>query len=174
MLLLVDKPSIQYVVEEAVASGIEDILIVTGRGKQAIEDHFDCSVELEQLLTDKGDEDKLGWSGPSPTWLRSTTSARRPRSASATPSASPSSTSATSRSPSCWATTSSTRAPSCSDLITSFERHGTSVVAAMEVERSQIKAYGCVAPADEVEPGLLRMADIVEKPAPEEAPRPWP
>ena len=48
------------------------------------------------------------------------------------------------------------------DLITSFERHGTSVVAAMEVERSQIKAYGCVAPADEVEPGLFRMADIVE------------
>ena len=59
MLPLVDKPSIQYVIEEAVGAGIEDILIVTGRGKQAIEDHFDRSVELEQLLTDKGDEDKL-------------------------------------------------------------------------------------------------------------------
>ena len=113
MLPLVDKPSIQYVIEEAVASGIEDILIVTGRGKQAIEDHFDRSVELEQLLTDKGDEDKLELVRPSPTWPRSTTSARRPRSASATPSAWPSSTSATSRSPSCWATTSSTRARSC-------------------------------------------------------------
>ncbi|HEV3464795.1 MAG TPA: sugar phosphate nucleotidyltransferase, partial [Actinomycetota bacterium] len=55
MLPLVDKPSIQYVIEEAVDAGIEDILIVTGRGKQAIEDHFDRSVELEQLLTDKGD-----------------------------------------------------------------------------------------------------------------------
>ena len=46
MLPLVDKPVIQYVVEEAVASGIEDIIVVTGRGKRAIEDHFDVSVEL--------------------------------------------------------------------------------------------------------------------------------
>lgn len=51
MLPLVDKPIIQYVVEEAVASGIEDILIITGRGKRAIEDHFDRSVELETVLT---------------------------------------------------------------------------------------------------------------------------
>ncbi len=50
MLPLVDKPIIQYVVEEAVASGIEDILIITGRGKRAIEDHFDRSVELERAL----------------------------------------------------------------------------------------------------------------------------
>lgn len=50
MLPLVDKPIIQYVVEEAIASGIEDILIITGRGKRAIEDHFDRSVELETVL----------------------------------------------------------------------------------------------------------------------------
>jgi UTP--glucose-1-phosphate uridylyltransferase len=50
MLPVVDKPTIQYVVEEAVASGIEDILIVTGRGKRAIEDHFDRSIELEAHL----------------------------------------------------------------------------------------------------------------------------
>ncbi len=50
MLPIVDTPIIQYVVEEAVASGIEDILIVTGRHKRAIEDHFDCSVELEYML----------------------------------------------------------------------------------------------------------------------------
>lgn len=50
MLPVVDKPTIQYVVEEAVASGIDDILIVTGRGKRAIEDHFDKSFELEYLL----------------------------------------------------------------------------------------------------------------------------
>lgn len=54
MLPLVDKPVIQYVVEEAVASGIRDILIVTGRGKRALEDHFDRSVELELLLDRKG------------------------------------------------------------------------------------------------------------------------
>ncbi len=50
MLPIIDKPGIQYIVEEAVASGIEDILIVTGKGKRAIEDHFDSNYELEQIL----------------------------------------------------------------------------------------------------------------------------
>jgi len=54
MLPLVDKPLIQYAVEEAVASGIEDIIIITGRGKRAIEDHFDRSVELEENLHGSG------------------------------------------------------------------------------------------------------------------------
>lgn len=54
MLPIVDKPTIQYIVEEAVESGIEDILIVTGKGKRAIEDHFDNSFELEQNLLEKG------------------------------------------------------------------------------------------------------------------------
>lgn len=54
MLPLIDKPLVQYVVEEAVASGIEQILFVTGRGKRAIEDHFDHAFELESLLEDKG------------------------------------------------------------------------------------------------------------------------
>jgi UTP--glucose-1-phosphate uridylyltransferase len=56
MLPLVDKPVIQYVVEEAIASGVEQIIMITGRGKNAIEDHFDRSVELEKLLESK---DKL-------------------------------------------------------------------------------------------------------------------
>src|SRR3954467_14788430 len=59
MLPLVDKPLIQYVVEEAVASGIESIIIVTGRGKTAIEDHFDISFELEQLLRERGKAEEL-------------------------------------------------------------------------------------------------------------------
>jgi UTP--glucose-1-phosphate uridylyltransferase len=54
MLPIVDKPTIQYIVEEAIASGIEDIIIVTGKGKRAIEDHFDYAHELEQNLMDKG------------------------------------------------------------------------------------------------------------------------
>ncbi|MBN3553998.1 UTP--glucose-1-phosphate uridylyltransferase GalU [Fictibacillus nanhaiensis] len=54
MLPIVDKPTIQYIVEEAVASGIEDIIIVTGKGKRAIEDHFDHAFELEQNLFEKG------------------------------------------------------------------------------------------------------------------------
>lgn len=59
MLPIVDKPTIQYIIEEAVASGIEDIIIVTGRGKRAIEDHFDKSYELEETLAKKGKFDQL-------------------------------------------------------------------------------------------------------------------
>lgn len=59
MLPIVDKPTIQYIVEEAVASGIEDIIIVTGKGKRAIEDHFDFAPELEQNLIEKGKLDLL-------------------------------------------------------------------------------------------------------------------
>ncbi len=59
MLPLVDKPLIQYGVEEAIHSGIQNIIIVTGRGKSAIEDHFDVSYELEQLLESRGKKDLL-------------------------------------------------------------------------------------------------------------------
>lgn len=59
MLPIVDKPSIQYIIEEAVAAGIEDILIITGRSKRAIEDHFDYSPELERELEKKGKLDML-------------------------------------------------------------------------------------------------------------------
>ncbi len=59
MLPLVDKPLIQYVIEEAVDSGIESIIIITGRGKNAIEDHFDVSYELENLLSERGKQDLL-------------------------------------------------------------------------------------------------------------------
>jgi UTP--glucose-1-phosphate uridylyltransferase len=59
MLPILDKPTIQYVIEEAVASGIQDIIVVTGRGKNAIEDHFDRSIELEMLLEKKGRADLL-------------------------------------------------------------------------------------------------------------------
>lgn len=59
MLPIVDKPTIQYIIEEAVASGIEEILIITGRNKRAIEDHFDKSIELEQQLVSTGKDDLL-------------------------------------------------------------------------------------------------------------------
>ncbi len=59
MLPIVDKPTIQYIVEEAISSGIEDIIIVTAAGKRAIEDHFDKSYELEEILKKKGKDDLL-------------------------------------------------------------------------------------------------------------------
>src|SRR5712675_3431686 len=59
MLSLVDKPLIQYVIEEAVNSGVRNITIITGRGKNAIEDHFDVSYELEQVLQNRGKSELL-------------------------------------------------------------------------------------------------------------------
>ena len=59
MLPIVDKPTIQFIVEEALASGIEDILIITGKGKRPIEDHFDSNIELETNLIEKEKHDLL-------------------------------------------------------------------------------------------------------------------
>ena len=59
MLPIIDRPAIQYVVEEAVRAGIDDILIITGRGKRAIEDHFDRNFELEYYLEQKGKTDDV-------------------------------------------------------------------------------------------------------------------
>src|SRR5690606_26600466 len=59
MLPVVDKPTLQYIIEEAIQSGIEEILIITGRNKKSIEDHFDKSVELELELEAKGKQDLL-------------------------------------------------------------------------------------------------------------------
>src|SRR5690606_41749718 len=59
MLPIVDKPARQYVVEEAVSAGLLDVLVITGRNKRSIEDHFDVAYELERLLRAKGDEDRL-------------------------------------------------------------------------------------------------------------------
>ena len=60
MLPVIDKPTIQYVVEEAVAAGLTDVLMVTGRNKRPVEDHFDRAYELEEALSAKGDEARLG------------------------------------------------------------------------------------------------------------------
>ncbi len=59
MLPIVDKPTIQYIVEEAIAAGIEDLLIITGKNKRSIEDHFDKSIELEMALKEKGKDELL-------------------------------------------------------------------------------------------------------------------
>jgi UTP--glucose-1-phosphate uridylyltransferase len=171
MLPLVDKPAIQYVVEEAVRAGLDDILIVTGRGKQAIEDHFDRSVELESLLAEKGDDDKLDLvraisdmahvhyiRQKAPLGLGHAVGVAEQH---------------VGNEPFAVLLGDDVIDEGeklLDDLVASFQRHGTSVIGAMEVERSQIRAYGAVAPAEEVEPGLYRIADIVEKPAPAEAP----
>ena len=105
MLPVVDQPAIQYVVEEAVRAGLTDLLMITGRQKRALEDHFDRAPVLERTLELKGDLDRWSRSSTPPTWVPCTTSARATRRAWATPCCAPASTWATSRSPSCWAMT---------------------------------------------------------------------
>ena len=85
MLALVDKPIIQYGVEEAIAAGCEEIIIITGRGKAAIEDHFDKSYELESSLESRGKKDLLELTRRSRAWRTSPMCARRRRLAWDTP-----------------------------------------------------------------------------------------
>ena len=70
MLPVIDRPAIQIVVEEAVAAGIDDILIISGRGKRSLEDHFDRNVELESFLAERGKDEALAKNDSSST-LRS-------------------------------------------------------------------------------------------------------
>ena len=133
MLPVVDTPAIQYVVEEAVAAGIDDILIITGRNKRAIEDHFDRNVELELELETRASTTSWPTSAAWPTSPTSTTSARASPSASATPCRWPASTSATNRSACCSATTSWIAPDLLRSMIDAHERLQRSVVALMEV-----------------------------------------
>ena len=79
MLPVYDKPTIQYVVEEAIASGIDDIIIITGRNKKSIEDHFDKSYELEYRLQKAGKDRDLKEIRKSPTWQISAMSDKKSR-----------------------------------------------------------------------------------------------
>ena len=171
MVPVVDKPAIQYVVEEAVRVGLEDILIVIGRGKYAIEDHFDRSWELEGLLSDKGDDERLEQvksisdmaeihyiRQKMPLGLGHAISVAEQH---------------VGDEPFAVLLGDDLIGEDenlLGDLVDCFNRQQTSVIAAMEVERSQVKAYGVVTPGEEVEAGVLRLTDIVEKPDPEDAP----
>ena len=168
---VVDKPAIQYVVEEAVRAGLEDILIVIGRGKYAIEDHFDRSWELEGLLTDKGDEERLEQVRAISDmaeihYIRQ----KMPLGLGHAVSVAEQHVGDEAFAVLLGDDLIGEHENLLGDMVDSFNRHQTSVIAAMEVERSQIQAYGAVAPGDEVEPGLVRLTDIVEKPEPEQAP----
>lgn len=171
MVPVVDKPAIQYVVEEAVRAGLEDILIVIGRGKYAIEDHFDRSWELEGLLSNKGDNERLQQ-------VRSISDMaeihyirqKMPLGLGHAIGVAEQHVGDEPFAVLLGDDLIGDEENLLGDLVDCFNRHQTSVIAAMEVERSQIKAYGAITPGEEVEPGVLRLTDIVEKPDPEDAP----
>ncbi|MEU6862752.1 UTP--glucose-1-phosphate uridylyltransferase GalU [Streptomyces sp. NPDC046876] len=173
MLPVVDKPAIQYVVEEAVAAGLSDILMVTGRNKRALEDHFDRNYELEEALQRRGDQDKLD-SVCASTELADIHYVRQrdPKGLGhAVLCAAPH----VGQEPFAVLLADDLidpRDPLLSRMAEVRERHGGSVVALMEVEPEVIHQYGCAA-VDRSGAGAgagLRITDLVEKPAPGTAP----
>jgi UTP--glucose-1-phosphate uridylyltransferase len=148
MLPLVDKPLIQYVVEEAVSSGLENLVIITGRGKNAIEDHFDVSFELEKILEDRGKSDLLSLvravsdmvHKPFAVLLGDDIIEADP--------------------------------PCIRQMMDIFEQYQTSVVAIMEVPQVEAGRYGIIegAPLGAAESGVYEVHDMVEKPPVDQAP----
>jgi UTP--glucose-1-phosphate uridylyltransferase len=170
MLPVVDKPAIQYVVEEAVRTGIRDILIVTGRGKRTLEDHFDRSFELEHYLEASGKHEEL----KEVREISEMASIHyiRQRDPAGLGDAVAHAEQHVAGEPFAVLLGDDIVAmgePLLDRMIGVYERYGRSVLAVQEVRREDIRLYGAVKP-EWVEDDLARVVDIVEKPAPEEAP----
>ncbi|MCT9091984.1 UTP--glucose-1-phosphate uridylyltransferase GalU [Streptomyces sp. ASQP_92] len=171
MLPVVDKPAIQYVVEEAVAAGLSDVLMVTGRNKRPLEDHFDRNYELESALTRKGDADRLAKVQQSsdlatmhyvrqgdPRGLGHAVLCAAPHVGSQP-----------------FAVLLGddlidARDQLLSRMVEIQEHEGGSVIALMEVDPGQVHLYGCAAVETTAESDVVRVTGLVEKPEPAEAP----
>ncbi|MEP6476590.1 MAG: UTP--glucose-1-phosphate uridylyltransferase GalU [Actinomycetota bacterium] len=170
MLPVVDTPSIQFVVEEAARAGLTDILIVTGRGKRSIEDHFDRSFELEYFLESKGKTDELKKVREiseiaSIHYIRQ----RDPLGLGHAVAAAEEHVGGEPFVVLLGDDLIHPSMPLLQEMLAVHERSGRSVLAAMQVAREEIHWYGCIEP-EPVGDNLFRVRSIVEKPSPEEAP----
>jgi UTP--glucose-1-phosphate uridylyltransferase len=175
MLPLVDKPLIQYGVEEALHSGIQNILIVTGRGKSSIEDHFDVSVELEQALESKGKKDLLAIVHGISDMIN--VAYIRQKEALGLGHAVHRAKELVGNEPFAVVLSDDvieSEIPCIRQLLDVYEFYGASVVALMEVQGDAISAYGAVDAEPVSHNGgrdrLFRIRNLVEKPKPSEAP----
>lgn len=170
MLPLVDKPLIQYVVEEAVASGIQSIIIVTGRGKAAIEDHFDVSFELEKLLEERGKTEELKAMRAISEMAR--VSYVRQREALGLGHAVLQARDLVGDEPFAVMLSDDivdSETPALQQLLDVYEKYDAPVVAIMQVEGEAISRFGVI-DGEEVEDGVFKIKDMVEKPPLSEAP----
>lgn len=170
MLPLVDKPLIQYSVEEAVASGCESLLIITGRDKSAIENHFDISFELEQLLKEKGkvemfervraisDIAKISYTRQKQALGLGHAIYQAKDFVGTEPFAALLADDVV-----------DAERPALRQMIDVYEKYDAPVIATMQVEGEAISRFGVI-DADEVEPGVFKIKDMVEKPAYADAP----
>jgi UTP--glucose-1-phosphate uridylyltransferase len=171
MLPIVDKPAIQYVVEEAVAAGLHDVLIITGRNKENLTSHFDNVPELEHTLSNKGDHKKLGKVNEAselaevhflrqgqPLGLGHAVGRARKHVGNES-----------------FAVLLGddlidNRDPLLERMVQVHDQRRASVVALMEVPPEQVHLYGCAAIETTDEPDVVRITGLVEKPEPEDAP----
>ena len=170
MLPLIDKPLVQYVVEEAVASGITQILFVTGRGKRSIEDHFDISFELEAHLYDKGKERELSWVRE--VWEMVDIFYVRQRQALGLGHAILCAKEFVGNEPFAVLLGDDiidSQQPCLKQLLDVFDRRHGSVLALEKVAMENISSYGCVK-ADQLSEREFNVVDMVEKPPRSEAP----
>lgn len=171
MLPVVDKPAIQYVVEEAVAAGLDDILLITGRGKRAIEDHFDRARELEEVLAAKGDTAGVDL-------------VRQSAELAAVHYIRQGAPKGLGHAVLCAASHVGNEPfavllgddfigpgdPLLRRMLEVRARYGGSVVALMEVGIDQVSQYGCAAIEATAEDDVVIVTDLVEKPASQDAP----
>jgi UTP--glucose-1-phosphate uridylyltransferase len=170
MLPLVDKPLIQYVVEEAVASGIESIIIVTGRGKSAIEDHFDVSFELEKLLEERGKQAELKAMRAISSMAR--VSYVRQQEALGLGHAILQARDLVGDEPFAVMLSDDiidSKTPALRQLLDVYEKYDAPVLATFEVEGEAISRFGAL-DVEEIEDGVYKVRDMVEKPAFADAP----
>ncbi len=170
MLPLVDKPLIQQVVEEAVASGIESIIIVTGRGKTAIEDHFDVSFELEKLLEERGKKELLDQMRAISSMAR--VSYVRQQEALGLGHAVLQAEDCVGDEPFAVMLSDDivdSETPALRQLLDVYEKYEAPVIGTMQVAGEAISRFGALA-VDEVEDGVFKIKDMVEKPPFAEAP----
>jgi len=174
MLPVIDKPAIQYVVEEAAAAGLDDVLMVTGRGKVSIENHFDRAYELEEALAAKDEAKRLA-------------QVRQSSELAAVHYVRQGDPKGLGHAVLCAAQhvghepfavllgddLIDMRDPLLTRMIEVRRRYGGSVVALMEVDPEQVSQYGCAAITRSGEDDVVTVTDLVEKPVPGSAPSNW-
>lgn len=170
MLPIVDKPTIQFIVEEALNSGIEDILIVTGKAKRPIEDHFDANIELEMNLKEKGKTDLLAL-------VEETTDVNlhfiRQSHPKGLGHAVLQAKAFVGNEPfvvMLGDDLMEDKVPLTKQLVNDYEKTHASTIAVMRVPHEDTSKYGIINPGEEVEKGLFNVKNFVEKPKPKEAP----
>jgi UTP--glucose-1-phosphate uridylyltransferase len=171
MLPVVDKPVVQYLVEEAVASGIEEIIFVTGRGKRAIEDHFDVSYELEDTLVEKNKHDLLEVVRKIST-LAKFSYVRQPvplGDGHAILQAAHLVDDDESVLIIFGDCIYDSAVPAAKQLIESYEKFHATIIGLSEVDRGEVSKFGVI-DGEKIDERNMKVVDIVEKPSPEEAP----